>query len=302
MRCARRGFYIRNRVRRHQQLLNKIFSGELEVDAVAKDLNERADKKEEDIRSIILSDEDISIRKNLEKIARFKEYFDVKIIMFLRRQDLWLESWYFQNVKWQWNRALCHLTFPEFLKRRSKFHWINYDSHIAYLEKLFGKENLLLSVLERSQMPEGPIAEFCKHFGVSDLGGMKPPPLENASYEPEFVEFVRHLPLHEIPDRERDILLKLFEKVNAQHILGDRKSNQRVLALKERKRILKEYDKGNKHVAQSYFGRDQLFLEPLPTRHTPVAKLEMPRDSGAAIERYVAPLLLEMYESGYFKP
>lgn len=296
-----KGYLYPYRIPRHMALINNIFNGIRTVEDVAKDFNTRADSKDHDIHSLVISDEDIAFRKSLKRLAKFKEHFDVKIVMFLRRQDLWLESWYFQNVKWQWDKRYCHLTFPEFMAQRKDFHWVHYDRYLADVAKHFGKENVLLSVFERDQMPGGPIAEFCRQIGLSDLEGMTEPPSTNASYDPEFVEFIRHLPLDDVPTQERHVLRMVLEAVHDKHITKGKKSIQRVLGYEERVELMQHYDAGNAKIAQAYFDREQLFLDPMPAPDAPISELKMPSDPSDVLERYVAPLILELYEQGLLK-
>ena len=144
-----RGFFHPYRVPRHFLLMNNIFSKEISVQAAAADIAARADSKKHPVHSITISDEDICMRRDLSPLAEFRAHFDVKVVCFLRRQDLWIESWYQQNVKWQWNKRLAHLTFAEFLAQRGEFFWINYDERLRHLGAVFGAENVICRAFEK---------------------------------------------------------------------------------------------------------------------------------------------------------
>ena len=163
------GFFYPYKIRRHRKLMTNILNGNRSPEGVATDISGRADKREQDIHTIILSDEDVSMRRDLSILAEFRAYFDVKVVYTLRRQDTWLESWFFQNIKWQWNKKLSHCTFDEFLGMREDFHWIHYGRYVSHLEELFGQENIILNVLEKDQMPQGPIVAFCDSIGEGGL-------------------------------------------------------------------------------------------------------------------------------------
>lgn len=289
------------RVARHQRLINKIFAGKLKSDEVAADLSRVADERKDPIKSIVLSDEDISIRDDLSALEGFKEHCDVKILFSMRRQDLWLESWYFQNIKWQWNKALSHCRFDEFMAQREAFHWIHYDRYVRMLENMFGAENILLSVFEKDQMPGGPVVNFCRQIGLTDLQGFSDPPHVNSSMSAEMVEFVRHMPLDQFEPPERDLLRRAFEAVDRTHLGNSGKQSELLMTPRQRRKLLSEYEVGNQAVAKRYFNRDALFLDPPPKSDRPLAKLQIPSDSATLINRIVAPLLVQLVESGTIK-
>lgn len=292
------GIFYPLRVPRHIRLMNEIFSGRDKAGDVAISLSRRADNQPEDIHTLVLSDEDVSMRRDLRALVPFTERFDVKIIYSMRRQDLWLESWYLQNIKWQWNPALSHCTFEEFLQQRDAFHWIHYDRFVRHLEDLFGAENLILNVFEKQQMPEGPVVAFCNSIGLTDLTGFPPPPHVNSSMSAEMVEFVRHMPLDSLEPPERDLLRRALEQVDRDILGHTGKQSEQLLPRDLREAILAEYAEGNAAIARRYFDRETLFLDPLPAADAPLAKLEIPQDSATLMQRFVAPLLQQLVANG----
>lgn len=285
-------------VRRHHQLFSDIFSGKITAADVSADLQAQITACEHPVDTVILSDEDIAMQQDLSALAGFQAHFDVKVVFSMRRQDTWLESWYFQNIKWQWNPELSHCTFDAFLDKRALFHWINYDKTLERFAALFGRENLRVNVFETAQTPQGPLVAFCEAVGLptADLPDV---PHRNASFSAEMVEFIRHLPLDKIAPKNRDILRQALEDLD-QKVLGNTgKQSELIMPLAQRRAILAEYAAGNAAVAEAYFGRPDLFLEPLPDASAPLAKLELPSNSAALIERFVAPLLLHLAQDGY---
>ena len=283
---------------RHLKVMNRLFAGNLSPAELADDLKKRANGRPGRVHTIVLSDEDIVMRRDLGPLARLSDWFDVTILYTLRRQDLWLESWYFQNVKWQWDRALAHLTFDQFLARRDRFHWIHYDACLRHLEGLFGQENIRLGVFEKGQMPKGPVIELAERIGLTDLESFSEPPHINSSMSAEVVELARRLPLDLLEPPDRHVLRRALEALDRDVLGNTGKQSERLLDRRARERVLKDYAAGNRAVAQRYFDRDDLFLEPLPERGAPLAKLEIPADSATLIDRLVAPLLLQMIAQG----
>lgn len=294
-----KGFFYPFKIRRHNKLVNQLLNknplrsgGQRAPKEVAQDLNARADSKHgKTIHSIILSDEDICTRRNLAPLAKFRDWFDVKVVFTLRRQDTWLESWFFQNIKWQWNKKLSHCTFDEFLAMREEFHWIHYDRYLQHLENLFGKDNIILNVHEKGQMTNGPIETFCDSIGLTDRTGFTAPAHMNESYSPAISEFMRCLPLGEAPDHYRGVLTTACARIDREILGGKKKQSERLMPPDQRAAIMAEYEKGNRAVAQRYFGRDPLFLETLPAADAPLATMALPADSYELMQTLVAPLI-----------
>lgn len=291
-------------VRRHDKLVRGLFSkrtrvGEViahghKIKGISSELNAEADEAGHRISSIVLSDEDICMSKDFRLLRQFREHFDVRIVFSLRRQDTWLESWYLQNIKWQWNADLSHCTFDDFLARVEDFHWLHYDTFVADLQEQFGAENVLINVFEKDQMPDGPVVDFCRLIGLNDLTGFSKPPHVNHSMSAEMTEFTRHLPLELLSNAEKYFLVDTLKRVDLKVLGNTGKQSERLMAPELRQRIIEKYSDGNRALARRYFERDALFPEPLPDQNTPLADLRIPEGSAEIIERIVSPLVLEL--------
>ena len=286
-----RGIFHPMRIARHFALFNAIFAGRRTVKEVAQDLLTRAAKHPHEVRSIVLSDEDVCMRTDLSVLAEFRKHFDVKVVFALRRQDLWLESWYLQNIKWQWNKSLSHLSLDDFMARADEFHWVRYDHLLTHLDSLFGQENVLPYVFEKSQMPGGPVAAFCDRIGLTDLTGLTPAPHVNSSHSPSIAEFVRLLPLDEAPDKYRARLEAAIKGVDQQLAVTAGDHSALLMDHATRTAVMAAHAHGNANVARRYFGRDDLFLEPLPAPDAPLAQMQLPPDSATLMRDYVAPMI-----------
>lgn len=286
-----RGVLHPMRIGRHFAIFNAIFSGRRSVKDVTDDLMARAQKHPVNVHSMILSDEDVCMRKDLTPLAEFRKYFDVKVVFAVRRQDLWLESWYLQNIKWQWNKSLAHLTLSEFLARQEELHWAYYDRLLRHCDQVFGQENVLPYVYEKAQMPEGPVVAFCNRIGVTDMQGLMPAAHINSSYSPSVAEFVRLLPLDEAPDKYRTRLENAVKAVDRDMAHPPGEQATLLMDYKTRMDVIARHAPGNAAVARRYFGRDQLFVEPLPAVNAPLAQMVLPNDSAVLMRDYVAPMV-----------
>lgn len=292
------GFLYPYKSRRHLDLFNALFDRTQDVAEVAADLDRRADTAQGDIHSIILSDEDICTRRDLSLLAGFSDRFDVQVIYALRRQDLWLESWYFQNIKWQWQKPFAHATFPEFMARREAFHWIDYDSYLAQIEALFGRENTLPVIYEKSQMPDGPVAAFCDRISLTERADFDDPQHMNPSFTPETSEFMRQLPLDQAKTGYRNILIRLCAHVSDVSRARGAKSSSLLMTADQRAGVLDAFAAGNARVAERFFGRETLFHDALPDPAAPLAQLALPDDSPTLVENFVSPFIEAAIERG----
>lgn len=286
-----KGYFHPYAAGRHFMLMNRLFAGRETVAEAVADIDARADSKPHDIHHIVLSDEDICMREDLSVLAQFRDHYDVRIVFSMRRQDLWLESWHQQNVKWQWNPELAHLTFPDFLKRRDEFFWIDYARITAHLKALFGAEALSLLVFEKGQMPDGPVDAFCDAIGLLDRDGLVPPAHSNTSLSPLMSEFMRTLPLDEFPGPERRVFEQACAEVDAAQRHAGTDRSALLMGLADRKAILADYADSNAAVAREFFDRDSLFLEPLPPENAVLADQTLTGDAYQTIETFVAPML-----------
>lgn len=293
-----RGYWLAYARRRHFDLVEGLFAGTVQVADVAADLTARADAKDHAIEAIVLSEERICTHANPEVLAAFAEHFDVQVIYTLRRQDLWLESWYFQNIKWQWTPELSHCTFPEFMAQRETFHWIDYETYVGKLEAAFGAENVQLTVFEKGQMPGGPVGAFCAAIGLKDLEGMRTPPHVNASVSAETLAVMRHLPLDTFEPPVRDVLCRAIEALDQRDIAPGTEGGTRLMTPSERAEVMAAYAPGNAALAARRFERDALFLDPLPPAEAPLANMTLPEDGAALLTRFVGPLLQDLAARG----
>ena len=286
-----KGFLYPFRVRRHLKLMNQIFAGKRDVREAAETIAQRADDHPEDIHTIILSDEDICLRQDLSLLGQFREIFDVKVVFTLRRQDTWLESWFLQNIKWQWNDKLSHCSLAEFMAMREDFHWIHYDRYVRHLEQVFGADNIILNIHEKQQMQGGPIETFCHSIGLTDTSGFTSPARMNESFPPKISEFMRCLPLDQAPTDYRSMLTSVCAGIGRGLSGGDATQSERIVPHADRGELMRHYQSGNHALAQRYFDRDALFLDPLPGPDAPITDMTLPADSYVLMEQFVAPLM-----------
>lgn len=275
-------------VARHNAVVSQVRYGTLSADELAQDLLRRMQAKGPHVQSVVLSDEDISGIHDVTVFAPLARHFDVRVVVSLRRQDLWLESWYLQNVKWQWDPSLAHATFAEFMARRDEFFWIDYASRLAEYEAVFGPGSVVAGVFERADMPQGPIDAFLAMIGITDQAGFGDKVHHNSSLSPLASELMRQMPLDEMPGPDRKVFERAFLELDASLATN---GSQLLMPHAQRQAVLADHAPGNAAVARAHFGRAMLFRDAVPDAGAPLADATLPTDGGVLIRDFMAPLM-----------
>lgn len=222
--------------------------------------------------NIVLSDELIwhysGRRENFWQ--RTKEAFEkigcqVKVVVYLRRQDELVQSLWNQNVKSgeRWN-----ITFEEFIeKKKYRYFPLNYHKKLTQIAAVMGKENVIVRVYEREQF-EGHdlIIDYTKTLGIKlndDFQTLDE--TINPSLQGNFVEIRRMIngvPVYqEMPDFLRRSLIKA--SVEREDVAPMKKIN--LFNYEDQLAFLNRYAKSNEKVAREFLGREDgiLFYKPI---------------------------------------
>lgn len=188
------------------------------------------------------------------KILRdiFKNFdFNIRIIVYLRRQDSFIESVYAQKVK----RGDTDLTFQDFLElvHKKQFHWISLLDSYA---KFFGKENIIVQRFDKEvlQTKNSLVQSFGTIINSEHLKVFENTVVENTGYSKDVMEFARMANKH-LTKKERRTLRFLLIEANIKN------DNYSFFNLKDRRELLSHYEKSNRIVANEYLSdtNDELF-------------------------------------------
>lgn len=223
---------------------------------------------------IILSDEAIWQRSGFRGDhfwSKIKEDFnkrglDVRIIAYVRRQDLWIQSYWKQRVKVGSTR-----TFPAYVKRvrDAGFYPLDYCAYMDMLSAVFGKESLIIRVYEKGQYqgPEHTLhSDFLDIFGLTLSDGFViRQEVYNTSLDGSSIELRRILNgIPEVNDKDHVLKDSVAEilKANGFSVPPVRYS---LFAPGEQKAFLDYYSESNSRLAKEYLGREDgvLFYDKL---------------------------------------
>jgi len=266
----------------HQRLAWDLFAGRVTPEELIVQLKSESDAS---CHSMILSAEDFCVHKNLNWLSRLHDEFEISAHFFLRRQDIWLMSWYNQHVKWPFDRRKSRMSADEFLETIDDYYWLDFYWLAENWAQVLGRPNVRLHVLENGG---DVVEEFCRAHGI-DLSKLEPSgAAENSSLPPQILEFIRHFGIHSLGANERIRFLTAIRKVCQERQF----TPSNVYSPAIRNLILARYSQSNSQTAQTYFNRSdgKLFAESYVQRNEKHVSGSLP-SSSELMELYVVPLV-----------
>jgi hypothetical protein len=208
---------------------------------------------------IILSGEDFCIHRSLDWIAPLKKNYEVDAIVYLRRQDHWLMSWYNQHVKWPFSRRHSTMTPTQFLECLEEFYWLDFDTLVNRWAAAVGKDKLHVRLIEKGQVRDSVI-------DCLNLVGLQPSFLtlnqasQNDSLPIETLEFARRSNMIDMRPGKRSNVIEFLKTVgHSQTYTG-----KTLYTAEQRRSVLARFEDANNKLARSWFNRDTLFQEGPP--------------------------------------
>lgn len=217
---------------------------------------------------------------NAPHVGRLRTLFpepDVKIVVYLRRQDAWLDSLYGQMIKV--GRKMSIAEFEENKKTQMDFYAL-----VSLWGGVFGKENIIVRTYEKADS-HWIWRDFLESIGATEAAAITPPTeMENQSLPHELTLFARNLPNYNTDRTMRRLLESLADQFPAKHGL-------KYLDEARARQIMDGHAEINARVAREYCRRDQLFAdqEPLPS----VGQDELTPEQYASIQGAISIKLLD---------
>ncbi len=220
--------------------------------------------------NVILTDEVICRECfNWDFLSVVKEFscknnIDVKIIIFLRRQDDFLDSFYRQTVKQRfltddWDTYLsknAHSDAPP----------TNYERVLDRFTEAFGRDSITVIPYEPALWSENGLSIFSIFMdclGISDQSGYRLPPRSaNESTTYGQTEIMRILNRLTEAGEPLKVQSKNFFKKTALECSELKKDDKRLsyFSDEERKKLLSEFAEENQRIAETYLDRKELFI------------------------------------------
>ena len=235
--------------------------------------------------NIILSDEELwkSAGKREGLWQLIDEEFrkigcEMKIIVYLRRQDLFIQSLWNQNVKSKYMRRTE--SFEECMEQNVfRYFPLNYYRHLSRMTKYLKKENIIVRPYEEGQFEGAEHSIFSDFFQCIGLALTEEYTRETVRRNPglrgNFLEIKRII--NGVPRyREiEDFMETPLRLANEYKVKNDLHADHSMFASHgQQVEFLKKYEKSNRKVAEEFLGREDGTLFYDQVKELPVWKLE----------------------------
>jgi hypothetical protein len=211
---------------------------------------------------LLLSDEGFSSRPDTgykysnflaKSLKYFLREFDVKVLVYLRRQDSFYESWYTQRIQAGTTSSDFHQFWRDF-----SFQNINYLKVINAYADAFGESNLIVRPYMKDKLKDGNVIhDFLEIIGVSDIYSLNfDVPFANNSISVAALKAMRAINegKHKgrISESERSRVRRLLQSTNSKREW----EHHRYLKPSQRREILEYFEEQNHEICTKWFGFD----------------------------------------------
>ena len=219
---------------------------------------------------LLLSSENFYLYPKPELLRKFLDQCSMtqgrqtRIIVYVRRQDEAHESWYNQTIKAQ---GYSH-GFRECVKAFYSL-W-DYQTNLKSWADTFGRDRLtVIPYISTNAKPFDVVENILRLFGLDPADYPKQTERLNTEINRDILEFQRLLNQLSGTPEEKRCYHKAFIAMTQTFKGSGVFDESPCIPLAVRRELLKKYSEGNKLVAQTYLGRDELFPDILPDTNQP---------------------------------
>lgn len=199
----------------------------------------------------------------------------VKIIVYLRRQDYFVESFYNMRI-----RAGGYCTFTEF--RENVFHsdQLYWDTLVASYADVFGKENIIVRQYDKAYLPgnDSIIIDFANCVNSDTLKNITLAREYNTGITQEALEVIR-ISNEYLDLEESQLLREFFVDVFSRQPF----SHHAFFTPEERREYLAQFSESNNTIAHEYLKKDTLFPEYIPEEEVEIIHGNLTAESVAKV-------------------
>lgn len=180
---------------------------------------------------------------------------EIKVVVYLRRQDAYVQSYWAQLVKETSKGA-----FPAYIRnRRYEKCRLHYDEELDSIAKVVGEDNIIVRVYEKGQYYGGNgnlIEDFLHVIGLELTDEYKGTNrIVNGSISGDCLEVKRIL--NRMPEfcNRKNFLIPIMQKVSSKENKTSDYSRAACFAEGQRLEFLEQYEEGNRMIAQKYLNK-----------------------------------------------
>lgn len=251
---------------------NKVMEAHVDGQAVMEKAYEQIGELAKEYDNILLSEELLwhhSAREPefWEKVSdNFRKInCELRIILYLRRQDALIESLYSHAIK---SNHMLAKSFSEYKDGRAvNYFALDYYKNIKAMEQQIGKENLIVRVYEKERFVREKDAifwDFLDAIGLpEDEGYQMQEEAKNPGLEGNFIEFKRIM--NGLPEYKEmgNFMARPLSLASAVKTQGKIRKREGFFTAGEREKFMARFEEGNRKLAEEYLGRKdgKLFRE-----------------------------------------
>lgn len=237
---------------RHVKLAWEIMSGKTNPKQLLKKIKMEV---KDTTRLVILSSEDFSRLNKVAWLELLKDEFDLTASVYLKRQDLWLESWYNQNIKWPWDKRFSSATPDMFLEHAREFFWIDYKQLLMKITDIIPEDKVYVDVVDSNGVKD-TVSDFLLQCGI-DQEQLNSFEVKNESLSAVKLDIIRRINLLKVKPAGRRRILAALQAMEIKEDDGSKDifTDEQVLS------ILNMFSESNDYVAKTFFNRSELFSD-----------------------------------------
>ena len=243
---------------RHVKLAWKLINGKLSYEKAIEQI--KAEIKDT-TKLVLLSSEDFCLLDIEKWLMLLSENFDLSASIYLKRQDIWLESWYNQHIRWPWSKRFSNASPDFFLNKMSEFYWINYEQLLSRIASRIPEGKLYVNTVESSSVSD-TANDLFQFLGVPLISKQVN---KNASLSSAKMDIVRRINFINLNGSARMRIISALERLEIKEDNG----SKHIFNDKQARLIMKKFSGSNKKVAEKYFGREKLFNDPYISHRSP---------------------------------
>lgn len=244
--------------------------------------------------NVIITCEDFWKLKCFDYVINKAKYLaEVKILVYLRRQDKYIMSYYNQSIK---SADYSSLTFDEYMKTAEDDLNADYLRVLDNIGKLIGDDNIIVRVYEKEQLQQHKhlAGDFLYSLGIEeDICNWGEMDYQNEKIGEELLQIKRLFNKELINDKYSKIREGcgiIFQKIASQ--MEQKEYNY--FSKEESKALLRKYEQGNELIARRFLKREdgKLFWDDKIDERTEELTFKKHREEETEI---ISRIICEMY-------
>ena len=212
--------------------------------------------------NVIISSESLFHINSLRKLAQYFPDYEINMLVYLRRQDEWLESVYRQQLR----GGAVFTDRHSYLRQVQSS--LDYDRVLGEWESVLGVDHICVRSFEPKFFETSLVEQFMDVLGLTLTADYDEAPRRNDKLNRAAMDFLMKFPNERRISHDYQLLQKELEAWSQGR--PDRPEHQTLYPPAERRAIADEHAEGNKRIEDRYFpSGSTLFRAPLPEPNEP---------------------------------